>query len=218
VHSTFPFLHPGETNEIAAYFEKLLEHAHLLSISMDYLEVATAIPFVTWTTPENSCTGPFVYAPQLYLNQPFATFLGWLVGYAKDIAWMFGDMTNIHVIGLDFSDRFEGEAAPMGTARPPSDFPNFEKIRPMLTLPVIGQILHGPFVRTQFIMELDQAKLRPARAKVRLTDRYFKPMQPEITHASDGIDTAELGAFCMEVPWVGKDPVVCHSSPTIRQG
>lgn len=210
VHSTFP-LPPGcDSRQIADHFAALRTHPHLLPLAMNYREVIAAIPFVTWRNPQSDCAGPFLFAPRLYLDKFLPTFIGWLVGLAKEVATIDGDKTGMNVNGLlDDKCRFRGEAAPRGRTGTPSTFPHFQQIRPMFELPLLGKTCDGIFVRSRFVFELDQARLRAAPATVRLTRRFFDGTLREICHAADGIDVAALGAFCLDVPWQASDPVVC---------
>jgi hypothetical protein len=221
VHTAFPPSHSDDPREIAAYLTELRlkpEGASLLPLAMTYREVITAIPFVTWTQPNNTCPGPFLWAPRLYLDQPFAIFLGWLVGYAKEYAWITGDMMCAQtvgqnctqkVVGLNLTRRFSGLANHGSAPGAPAAFPNFGEIRPMLELPVIGKVVEGFFVRTRFYFDFNSARLWPVHAEVTLTANFFHGALPRIAWSVDGIDTQRLGAFCMEVNWQLTDPVAC---------
>lgn len=159
-----------------------------------------------------------MFAPRLYLDQPFAIFLGWLVGYAKEFGWITGDMMCAQAVGqhctqvvdgLDLTRRFSGLANRGSAPGRPADFPHFRNIRPMLELPVIGKLIEGFFVRTRFDFDFATARLWPVHADVTLTANFFHGLLPQIAWSVDGIDTQRLGAFCMEVNWRLTDPVAC---------
>jgi hypothetical protein len=179
-------------------------------LRMRYLEVITVIPFVEWVKPKDTCPGPFLFAPRLYLDHPVATFGGWLVGYAKEMARMQSNEAQFRVRRLCQNVLlFTGRARAHGEPAPPAAFPNFQRLRPVFQLPVIGRLKTGAFLRTDFAFQLGKAQMRAAPAEVRLTGDFFPEGLDPQTHAVPGIDAHPLGAFSIEVPWRLRDPVLC---------
>ncbi len=214
VHTSFPLLDGRDTADVAKYLGSLsgaVDGSHLKPLALNYLEIISVVPFVGWSdaAAAAACPGPFVWAPRLYLDQPVAIFLGWLVGYAKEFAWINGDQTSMAAAGLDNAPRLTGWAHPRGPGAPPTAFPKFADLRKILKQPVMGCTVEGTYIRTTFDYQLDQARVWPALAEVRLTDQFFHGLLPEITWSVDGIDTQPLGGLCIDVPWRLTDPVVC---------
>jgi hypothetical protein len=199
---TDPLLKGGNLALVLPYLNTLNNQPPLEPLAIDYLEVITALPYVEWVQPRDMAPGPFVFAPKLYLDNLLPTVGGWLVGYAKEMCGMGGDRENFHVNRLvDDALLFAGSCQPQGDWRSPAAFPNFERIRPMLEQPVLGQTVDGHHVRTGFRYVLEDARMQAASATVQLTEHFFAgSLGPKNLPVGD-IEHQRLGAFCMEVPW-----------------
>jgi hypothetical protein len=183
----------------------------LQPLIMRYLEVITVLPFVEWVNPNNTCPGPFLFAPRLYLDHPFATFGGWLLGYAKEMARMQSNEDRFRVYRLWKNVLlFTGRARPHGKPAPPSAYPNFRRLRSIFRQPVVGRLKTGLYLRTLFEFQMHKAQMRAAPAEVKLTSNFFNKELTAQSYAVQGIDQVPQGAFSIEVPWRLREPFLCH--------
>jgi hypothetical protein len=213
VRTVIPFFDGADVVQVLDYLDWLDKQAVLppLLPPIDYLEIITALPYVEWVNPKNTCHGPFLFAPRLYLDKPYPTFGGWLLGYAKEMARIEGDEQEFQVNRLaDNVLLFRGSCKPIGEPSPPTAFPNFERIRPMLEQPVLGKTKAGPYVRTRFDYLLKKAQMRAAPATVNLMKNFFSPDLGAKSLSTPGIDQDDLGSFCMGARWELTHPVVCR--------
>jgi hypothetical protein len=215
VQTVLPFFDGADPEQVLEFCHRLGRRHKILAalpLTMDYLEVVTLLPGVEWTDPNNTCQGPFVFAPRLYLDDLLPTLLGWLCGLAKDVAQIAGDPSSFRVNRLlDNALLFTGSLEPTGQPGPPSAFPNFAQIQPLFGYPNIGRTQAGSFVCIDVKFEWSdaQTQMQAGPAQVKLTTNFFEQQLAEINFAVHGIDQVPVGAFLVKVPWKLTSPRLC---------
>jgi hypothetical protein len=170
-----------------------------------YFELLTAVPFVT----REGVPSPLVYMPRLYLNSWLFVVLGWLYGYPKRRARIRADAKDYAVRTLlGGSPLVHGRFEPRGPAGPLSDYPWFERVRPVFEQPFVGKIPFGPFLCSIMRFDLARAVLTPVDAVLRIERPFLRGLLTG-EHRLGGIDQGWRGAFHIEMPWTLSLPMFC---------
>jgi hypothetical protein len=176
---------------------------------MDYLEFIAALPWVHWRQASNSCGRPFVFMPRLYLNRFLPTILGWICGYAKQLARLHMKETFYHVRNLFTPDPLaEGRFMRKGEPGPPSAFKFFPPIQEVFEQRFIGKSLLGTFVCTDFRFDFKEARMQAIDADLDIKEECVQGL-PALLYSVKGIDQHPLGAFQLHVRWHLTPPFDC---------
>ncbi len=183
---------------------------------MNYYEFIFAIPFVQWKDPDAyKFRGPFAYMPRLYLDKAWATLLGYMYGYPKLLGRIQGgDTYRVRELLLD-RPLIRGEFTSHGDRKPPSDFPNFEALKPIFEIPFVGKLDVSPYICSRLTFHLDDALMRSCESTVEIQYEFLPGVFPD-TRASLGLAESPLGSFELDVPWdltlpFGCDCLECSS-------
>ena len=177
---------------------------------MNYHEFILVIPYVQWRDASRfDYRGPFAFMPRLYLDQLFATLVGYAYGYPKLLARIqSGSTYSVHDLVLD-RPLLRGDFAAYGTPVPVDSFPNFAPMRPIFEMPFVGKLDTSPYICSKMTFHLDEALARPCEARVELLYEFLPGLYPD-SRVSEGIDVTPLGAFEMNVPWNLTVPFGCQ--------
>ena len=176
---------------------------------MDYLEFIAALPWIHWREAASPCGRPFVFMPRLYLNRFLPTVLGWVCGYAKQLARLHMRKTVYHVRSLFTPGRLiTGSFTLRGNPAPPAEFQFFPPIQEVFRQRFIGQGPLGRFVCTEFNFNFQEAKMQAIAAEGDITNECL-PGLPAQGYQVPGIDEDPLGAFQLHVRWELTPPFDC---------
>ncbi len=180
------------------YLEKISLEQNA-ALTLKYFEFIVMLPYVQFKESQYNDKGPYCYLPVLYLNSILAVLGG-------RIFWEFNkQMAGFSVNESTFSVIEENAPATMlsaitllmGVERPQGSIPNFQKITPILQLPVIE---HGPYGYVSSIYEILFKNVSIAPAGVDYTNFTCSFMPAGLT-SSPAITEDPLGGFYMNYDW-----------------
>ena len=168
-------------------------------LNLNYYEFIVMIPYVRFKDAQYNDDGPYCYLPVLYLNSLAAVVGGRVFWeFNKELAHFSvqpGDFTV-----LKFSTRtklLSGKTEATASRQPADSIPNFEKIKPILQLPVIE---HGPlgYVSSIYHISLEKVDIAPTELDINNLGTNFLPTG---ILASPPITQSPLGAFLIDYDW-----------------
>ncbi len=203
-----PYTPPGQHPLLIMFNNTWLEtNANLESlaaspdfgINLNYYEFIVMLPYVQFKDSPHQSDGPYCYLPVLYLNSLAAVLGG-------RIFWEFNkEMADFSVQPSDFTiSKFSSDTCLLsgltkltGLKQPGKSIANFQKITPILQLPVIE---HGPYGYVSSIYEilLNNTDIAPAEIDINNLSSTFLP--PGLIN-SPPITENPLGAFLMDYDW-----------------
>lgn len=145
--------------------------------------------------------GPFMYMPRLYLNRFYPTWLGWLCGYAKQLARISVGPDHYTVKSF-FKGKpiLEAKFEPHGTIGGWREFPKFEPWRSLLSVPAANHFVDDGFLFLYYDWPWRYALMQPVDATVTVTTDDI-PGLPRGTYQFDGIDSSSAGGLRLSIPW-----------------
>ena len=173
------------------------------AVGMNYDEFIVVLPFVQWRAEcKKKYRGPFAFMPRLYLDELFPTLLGWWYAYPKELARMSsGDHYSVDSLVFD-RPILRGAFVPYGPTQSPDDFPNFERLRPIFEIPLVGKLdlNPSPYRCSHMTFELERATAQACEATVDIMSPFLPGLVPGV-YRTAGLDVEPLGAFLLDVPW-----------------
>lgn len=164
----------------------------------NYLEFIVSVPFVQHQSARlrADCPGPFIYMPQLFLDQLFPTLLGiWGYGYNKELATIRADESdytvfrrNTQIAMISASYRKTGDTGSE------VDFPHFKTTRKPYSLPLISRTRWGSWHYSFYDFALGQALIQPIEMTIKVYTNEVGRLPPG-TYTVPSIQTQGLGAF-----------------------
>ena len=178
--------------------ESISEKLHL-GLNLNYYELIVMIPYVQFKDETYNSDGPYCFLPVLYLDSLAAVAGG-------RIFWEFNkEMADFSVKPDSFTvskfssqtNLLSGVTKSTASRQPADSIANFEKIKPILQLPVIE---HGPYgyVSSIYKILLDNVDIAPTEMDINNLDSLFLP-RGHIN--SPAITQNPLGAFLMDYNW-----------------
>ena len=168
-------------------------------LNLHYDEFIVMLPYVQFKEPQYNGKGPYCYLPVLYLDSILAVLGG-------RIFWEFNkEMADFDVQPTTFTVMEEGGTNMIlsglilfsGFLQPDHSVPNFEKIAPILQLPVIEHGLYG-YVSSVYKIFFENQDIAAAGVDVTNTSCQFMP--PGLI-SSPAITENPLGSFYMDYDW-----------------
>lgn len=168
-----PLTAPGQHPVVLFFGWQDKVRPNFAPLGMNYLEFIVSVPYVRHADPRlrAKVPGPFVYMPQLYLNQPLPVWLGlYVYGYRKALAQISAD-------GSDYVVRDFRSGAPIvagsykkaGDAGPLTDFAHLNLIQQAYAQPLISRRpLLGGWLYSYFDFGLGQALIQPVDMTVKI--------------------------------------------------
>ncbi|HET6585414.1 MAG TPA: NAD(P)-binding protein, partial [Nannocystaceae bacterium] len=198
---------------------------------MDYHELMIGVPYVELADAQARNRGPFVYMPRLHLDQALPRVLGNAIyGFEKLPGRIAVDdeAGTYRVTDPDSG----GELASLAweaTAdwSPPAALPGFAWVRKLFEMPTVSQAQRVFDVNAfsdrddpplflcstvTYGLADPSARVQPIRARLRLGEALTPAGLPTDVFASDGLDTAFLGAFRLQAPQVVSLPGACATT------
>ncbi len=170
--------------------------------NLNYYEFIAMLPYVQFKNNANASDGgPYCYLPVLYLNSILAVLGGRVFWEFNKILTGFTVMTNDgSFTATDINTNsiiLSGQTTLSGLKEKGSSFPNFNKILPILQLPVIE---HGPYgyVSSIYKINLDGVEITPA--DIAITNQQSNYFPAGLCNIPS-IATNPLGAFHMNYDW-----------------
>lgn len=169
---------------------------------LHYYEFIAMLPFVQFKNNENGQhRGPYCFLPVLYLNSQVAVFGG-------RVFWLFNKIYSDFTVSREdgfFSvtdhdvkaSILSGETTLKGIKVPGGSINNFNKILPILKLPVI-EYGHYIYVSSRYEINLNNVDITPAEMSLKNFQSEYFP----IGHCNiPSILDYELGAFNIDYHW-----------------
>jgi hypothetical protein len=168
---------------------------------LDYHEFAVILPWLQLRTDKQPYRGPFVWSPQLFLDNRLAIALGkYIYGLDKIDAVIedTGDVYRALTKGFGYS-LVEGR---FGEPREGPSELEFEQIRAILQQPIVSVFPSGRILFYGFEWQLAQEDMRAQRVEA-TAGRFFLsglPGAPE-RHVGDGFRVLTAAGFNLRASW-----------------
>ncbi len=168
-------------------------------LNLHYNEFIVMLPFVKFKEPQYSDKGPYCYLPVLYLDSLLAVMGG-------RVFWEFNKlMAGFSVQPTEFAVTEESDGSTIlsglmlmaGFFQPEKSIPNFQKIIPILTLPVIE---HGPYGYVSSIYKIAYENNTISPTGVNFNNLVSQFMPSGLSN-SPAITENPLGSFLMNYDW-----------------
>jgi hypothetical protein len=201
---------PGTHPVFFMFGRQVNVHSHLSRWpSMTYAEFVLGVPCVQWKATGHTYRGPYFFMPRLFLNRAMPIGLGYLYGFAKELARVESVNEAYQINSLWHNqplvaDRFRRTGQP-GLV---SDFPLFQTQLEWLNQPFIGKTLLGFCRCSYFDWDFNHAQLQAIEAEVTVA-QPFMPGLPPGTFALKGLDHSPLGACWLSTHWRLSPPQAC---------
>ena len=170
-----------------------------------YLELSIGIPYVQFKDSAHHGQQIYFFAPRLYLNKLLPTIAGHFWGFEKRLGRIQADSHHYQVNRWQNNQPLiSGNFQPTST---PNQLPNYANFQKMLSLPGLGKLTIGPFLRFNINQYLDQATIQAAPIQLTIRANCL-PGLPPGDYQLPGLDQAPLGAFHFQTHWLLNLPTV----------
>lgn len=163
-----------------------------------YMEFIVSVPFVQHEDARQHryCPGPFIYMPQLYLDQLFPTLLGiWGYGYNKDLATIRADQSDYTVFARNTQNALiSASYTATGATGTEVDFAHFSVARKPYGLPLVSRTRLGTWHYSYYDFALGQALIQPVDMTIKVYADKVGGLPPG-TYTVPSIQKQALGAF-----------------------
>jgi len=203
---------PAGTHPVFFMFGRQSDvHSHLSRWpTMTYDEFVLGVPGTQWKSTTSTYRGPYFFMPRLFLNRLLPIGLGYLYGFAKELArvQVVNEAYQINSLWQNealISDQF----TPQGSTDTVSNFPLFKTQMDWLNQPFIGQTLLGFYQRSHFDWDFDHAQIQAIEGQVTIA-QTFKSGLPTGKFTFESLAQSALGAFQLRTHWRLSPPSICR--------
>ncbi len=182
-----------------------------LGLTMNYLEIIVAVPFVRRVAHPGLHT-LLVCSTKLVLDRLGPTMLGWLCGFPKVVGRLSWQGARYKGKTLQSYPLLDATLKLSGSYERPDHYPNFAPVLPIFEQIHIGELLGMTVVCTQLDFQLSTvARICPIQGVAHVYDALCSIAVGN--HVVSGIHQQMLGGFRLQTSWRLPTPQRCPQAP-----